>query len=99
MNLLPHLSRAALSLSLAAALLAAPLGASARERHTTLTGPQGQSATRDVTRSHGDVSSTTTGPNGRSSSRVVERSAGGTTATVTGPTGKTWQRQTTRSAQ
>ena len=81
-----------------AALLAASLPAEAgRLRQTTVTGPQGKTATHTVARDHGDVQSSTTGPNGLTSSRVVDRSPGGTTATVTGPNGKSVTRTTTRS--
>ncbi|MDT7837506.1 hypothetical protein [Aquabacterium sp. OR-4] len=81
----------------AVALLAALSGpVQARERHTSVTGAQGRTATRDVSRVQGDVSSTTTGPRGRTASRQVERSADGTEATVTGPNGQTASRSTTR---
>lgn len=72
------------------------LNATAAERDTSVTGPNGKTATRHVARSQGDVSSTTTGPNGKTSSRVVERSQGAASATVTGPNGKTVHRDTTR---
>jgi hypothetical protein len=72
--------------------------AQARSRQTTVTGSGGQTATRDVLRQNGDVSSSTTGPNGKSSSRVVDRSASGTTATLVGPNGKSASRVTTRTA-
>ncbi|HSV46404.1 MAG TPA: hypothetical protein VLJ58_11515 [Ramlibacter sp.] len=71
-------------------------GGQAAERHTSVTGPNGKTATRDVLRQDGDVSSTTTGPNGKTGSRVVDRSASGTAATVTGPNGKVVKRTTTR---
>jgi hypothetical protein len=77
------------------ALMAAG-AAQARDRQTTITGPNGQTATRDVSRSQGDVSSQTTGPNGATASRSVDRSASGTQATVTGPRGKSATRNTTR---
>ena len=80
----------------AALLPLAATPAAARERHTTVTGANGKSATRSVERAKGDVSSSTTGPNGKSSSRVVDRSAGATSATLTGPNGKTATRETTR---
>lgn len=80
-------------LLLAAASLAN--AAQAADRHTQVTGPLGQTAQRDVSRSQGDVSSTTTGPQGKSSSRTVERSASGTTATVKGPNGESATRTTT----
>jgi hypothetical protein len=76
-------------------LLATP-AAEARERQKTVTGNNGKTATRDVSRQRGDVSSTATGPNGGSSSRSVERSADGTEATVTGPKGKTLTRKRTK---
>lgn len=81
--------------AVAATLLIVCGGATARERHTSVTGPNGQTATRDVVRSRGDVQSTTTRPGGKTSSRSVDRSASGTTATVTGPNGKSVTRQTT----
>ena len=80
----------------AASLLAGVGEAQARERHTTVTTGNGQTATRTVDRSQGDVSSSTTGPNGKTSSRSVDRSASETTASVTGPNGKTATRATTR---
>lgn len=70
--------------------------AQARERQTTVTGANGQTATRMVSRSQGDVSSQTTGPNGATASRSVDRSASGTQAVVTGPRGKSATRSTTR---
>ena len=82
-------------------LMATADHAEARQRQSTLTGPQGQSAQRSVTRAHGDVSSSTTGPNGKTSSRVVDRSvrngSASTTATVTGPNGQTATRSVTHS--
>ncbi len=51
--------------------------AHARVRSTTMSGPQGQSATRMVNRSQGDVGSSATGPSGGSSN-----------TTVTGPQGE-----------
>lgn len=78
-----------------AASAALPEAAQARDRHTTVTGANGKTATRDVHRAQGDVQSSTTGPNGKTSSRVVDRSASGATATVTGPNGKSATRTTT----
>jgi hypothetical protein len=78
------------------AVLAFSGEAQARERHSTMTGANGQTATRDILRNKGDVSSTTTGPNGKTSSRLVDRSATGTSATVTGFNGNTATRETTR---
>ena len=85
-----------IALASATALLATTGEAQARERNTTVTGANGKTAQRSVTRSEGDVSSTTTGPNGKTTSRSVDRSANGATATVTGPNGKTASRVTTR---
>lgn len=78
------------------AFLALAGQAEARGHSTSVNGPGGQTASREVLRQNGDVSSTTTGPNGKTSSRVVDRSAGGTTSTMTGFNGKTASRQTTR---
>jgi len=86
---------AAVSVALLAAASPAEAG---RLRQTSVTGPQGKTATRTVARDHGDVQSSTTGPNGKTSSRSVDRSATGTTATVTGPNGRTATRTTSRSA-
>jgi hypothetical protein len=85
-------------LAVVAALIgvaALPPAAQAGERHTTVTGANGKSATRNVQRAAGDVQSSTTGPNGKTISRAVDRSASGATATVTGPNGKTATRTTT----
>lgn len=69
--------------------------AHARLRSTTVTGPQGQSASRVVNRAQGDVSSSTTGPRGRNASRQVNREPGSTQATVTDGQGNTYSRSTT----
>jgi hypothetical protein len=79
----------------ACALLTLAQPVDARERQGTVTGPKGQTATRDVSRMQGDVSSSTTGPKGQTASRDVDRSSTGTTATVTGPRGKSGTRNTT----
>lgn len=79
---------------LALATLASP--ALARERHSTFSGAQGRTASHDVSRVQGDVSSSSTGPNGKTTSRLVERQQGQTTATLTGPNGQTSTRETTR---
>ena len=90
--------RAAIAVAIAALFSAfAALPAHARERTTTVTGANGKTATRDVSRQNGDVQSSTTGPNGKTSSRSVNRSAAGTTATVTGPGGQSATRTTKRS--
>lgn len=78
-----------------AAAAVTPGAAEARDRVTTVTGAQGKTATRKVSRVKGDVQSSTTGPNGKTMSRTVDRSADGTTATVTGPNGQTATRTTT----
>lgn len=85
-------------LALVAALVGAtalPDAAQARERSTTVTGANGKSATRSVSRAGGDVQSSTTGANGKTTSRTVDRSAAGTTAVVTGPNGQSVTRTTT----
>lgn len=92
MTLLPAL---VIVLASATGLLAAG-AAEARERNTTVTGANGKTLQRQVTRSQGDVSSTTTLPGGKTTSRVVERSSAGTTATLTGRNGRTATRVTTR---
>lgn len=81
--------------AVAAMLLVVSADAGARERHTSVAGANGKTATRDVARSNGDMQSTTTGANGKTSARSVDRSASGAVATVTGPNGKTAARQTT----
>jgi hypothetical protein len=82
--------------ALTAALLTVP-PAAARDRQTTVSGPNGHSATRDVSRARGDVSSSTTAGNGNTvGSRNVDRSAGAASGTVTGPNGGTSTRDTTR---
>lgn len=78
------------------ALLATSSDAQARERKATVTGANGKTATRQVVRQRGDVSSSTTGPTGKTSSRSVDRHAGGAQATLTGPNGQTATRSTTR---
>lgn len=96
----PHAAtsrRSALAVAAAVcAVLVGVLPVQARERHGAMTGPMGGTTTRDVSRSHGDVSSSTTGPRGRTSSRTVDRSADGATAVLTGPKGSTVNRTTTR---
>lgn len=89
---LPTLAVSLLSL---AAVLAAPQ-AQARERHTTVSGSNGHSATRHVSRNQGDVSSSTTGANGKTMSRTVDRSPEGTQATRTGPNGESISRSTNK---
>lgn len=87
--------------ALAAAVIGCALAAlpvQARERHTTVSGANGRTATRDVSRQGGGVSSSTTDPNGQTASRSVDRSSTGTSATVTGPNGQTATRNVARSA-
>ena len=69
--------------------------AEARSRGVTITGANGHSASRQVTRQGGNVSSSTTFGNGETMSRTVSRSGTGTTATVTGPNGQSATRSTT----
>lgn len=69
----------------------------ARDRQATVTGANGQSATRNVTRAQGDVSSNITNAQGKTiGSRNVNRSAGSTTSATTGPLGRSATRETTR---
>ena len=78
-----------------AALTAQPV--LARDRQATVTGANGQSATRNVARVQGDVSMSTTGAQGQTlASRHVDRSAGSTTSATTGPRGRSATRETTR---
>lgn len=94
----PHPLAQAAMLGVAALAVLAALSSTvqARERHTTVTGAKGQTASRQVSRAQGDVSSTTTGPRGKTASRQVQRSAEGTEATMSGPNGQTATRSTTR---
>lgn len=85
-----------LLLARAAALVCVTNDALARGRNTTITGANGQTASRSVERSQGNVSSSTTGSNGKTASRVVNRSATGTTSTMTGLNGNTATRTTSR---
>ena len=90
--------RLALVAALSAVLLV-PAMAEARERATTVSNAKGQSATRHVNRSAGNVQSSTTTATGQTlSTRTVDRSAASTTSTVTGPQGNTatTSRQTTK---
>jgi hypothetical protein len=68
--------------------------AQARDRSSAVSGPAGNSATRDVTRAKGQVDSSTTTSGGKTTSRDVDRSAGETKATVTGPKGQSVKRDT-----
>lgn len=89
------------SVGLAAVCLAifAAQPALARERQGSVTGPQGKTATHDVSRAQGNVSSSTTNAQGKTlASRGVERNAGSTQGTVTGPQGQSTTRETTRNA-
>ena len=85
------------SLAFAVLALAAPL-AHAETHGSTVTGPKGQSASRNVNRTAGEVQAGTTGPNGQSTQRNVSRSATGAQGSVTGPAGGTSTRNTTRDA-
>ena len=84
------------SLAFAVLALAAPL-AQAETHGSTVTGPKGQSASRNVNRTAGEVQASTTGPNGQSTQRNVSRSATGAQGSLTGPAG-TSTRSTTRDA-
>jgi predicted porin len=86
----------AASAVLLAALAAQP--AVARDRTVTVTGANGQTAERQVSREKGQVSSSTTGPKGQSVSREVARGGGQLESTVTGSNGRQWQRVVDRDA-
>jgi hypothetical protein len=83
-------------------LAAMPHAAEARDRATTVTGANGKTATRNVSRAEGDVQSSSTGPNGNTTSRSVDRSAENgvvtTDTSVTGPKGQTATRTASHSA-
>jgi hypothetical protein len=83
----------------ACALLTLAAPAEARERQGSVTGSNGNTATRSVSRVQGDVSASTTGPRGKTTSREVERTATTTTATTTGPNGNSVSRDTTRNSE
>lgn len=89
------LFRGAAALTLVVAL-AGP--ASAWERNSTVTGPNGQTASRSVTRNQGNVAVTNTGPKGQTMTRnrTYDPTTGTTTGTVTGPNGKSASRTVTR---
>lgn len=72
--------------------------AQARDRHTSVTTGNGQTASRDVAREKGQVSSSTVWFDGKTSSRTVDRSATGASATLTGKNGNTVNRDTTRTS-
>jgi hypothetical protein len=81
-------------IAVASATMLAASPAEARDRQAAFSGAKGQTATRDVHRSQGDVASSTTGPRGQMSSRTVDRSAEGANATATGPQGNARTRDT-----
>ncbi len=88
--------RLALVAALSSSLLALP-EAQARERGATVINAKGQSATRQVNRTGGDVNASTKAANGQTlSTRTVDRSATGTTATTTGPQGNSATRGTVK---
>lgn len=95
-----HPRLAPLVLTLATAFAAQALlvtEVQARERSATASGPNGNSATRNVQRANGDVSSsTTTGDGSTLATRNVDRSASSTSGSATGPQGSTATRNTTR---
>ena len=84
----------AVLMALAASTAIVTTPAQARERQTHISGANGNSATRNVQRAGGDVSSSSTGVNGKTRSRNVDRGAAGTQATVVGPNGKATTRST-----
>ncbi len=97
-----HLGKPSAALALLIALGSAPtwmlisLDAQARETSSTVTGPNGQTTTRQTQREAGSVNSTVTGPDGNTATRNVNRTAEGTDASVTGPNGQTTTRSVTR---
>lgn len=80
------------------ALLAAPPAASARDRLTSITGPQGQSASRAVSREPGDLAASATGPGGRTLERRTVRGGGTVEGSASGPGGRTITRAVEREA-
>lgn len=63
----------------------------------TVTGPGGQSATRESTKAQGDKQTTVTGPQGQQATREVDRaSPGEKTVTTAGPQGSTATRSVDR---
>jgi hypothetical protein len=67
------------------------------DKTTTITGPNGNTVTREVDRAGpGDKTVTTTGPNGETVTRDVERSNGDKTTTITGPNGNSVTREVDR---
>jgi hypothetical protein len=94
----PTLSALMFAAAVLAAQAALPSVAHARDRSATATGPAGNTATRNVSRANGDVTSSTTTSGGKTASRTVDRSGEGKVdATLTGPNGNTATRSTTRS--
>jgi hypothetical protein len=69
------------------------------QTNVTLTGPNGNTATRSTSHYAGGNSTTVTGPNGQTANRTVTgRGTGDVTATTTGPNGETATRSTSRYA-
>lgn len=85
-------STLATAFALAAMLGMAASPAQAFTRNTTVTGADGKTASRNVTRSGGNVARTTVYPDGRTGSRVVTRNDGHVDAQVTGANGRSWSR-------
>ena len=89
---LPHIFAIAIT---AVALLGVLIAAEARERHTTVTGSNGKTATRNVARS-GGTQATVTGPNGKSAARSTTKTGTGSSTTVTTSGGKSTTVDVTR---
>jgi hypothetical protein len=62
---------------------------------TTVTGPNGQTATRSATRGNGQTNVTFTGPDGKTATRNTNHYAGGNSTTITGPNGYVGNRTVT----
>ena len=80
-----------LSRAIAVSFLAlSTLAASAQvSSSSTITGPNGQKATRTVNRTAGATNATVTGPNGQSATRSKTYGNGSAQSTLTGPNGAT----------
>lgn len=101
----PHPSTPSLNRLLAAGLVALatlPLASVVqaaprlRSHGTTVTGPEGNTASRMVQRQGGQVDATTTGFRGRAFTRQAQHSATGSSSTITGANGQTASREVSR---
>jgi hypothetical protein len=82
--------------SLAAILaISSELAQAQRTKNSTVTGPNGNTASHTATRQKGSVQSSSTGPKGQTTNRNVSRQGGTTKATVAGPNGNTATRTST----